>query len=584
MRILVFVKQVPDTPDVSMNKDYTINRAKARMVINPADCCALEKAFALREQCGAHITVMTMGPDKSLQMLREIAALPVDELYLISDHVFAGSDTLCTARILSAAAEKTGKYDLIITGRRAFDGETGHVGPSVAAILNMHCVTNTTEITYVDGGVVCVRLLEGEKHKLKVPAPAVITVCGIQNRLRPPSLSGLRCAKDKEIKIISNKDLKLPQEKTGLAGSPTRVRRIEKEYYSGRQPEIYKDMVSGAERLAEVLMESHAVPNRCIPCNITSNGKLAAVVGIEGETNDIAMVRSLAALSGGMGLKPVVIWVESGKKEANYPSGFADIHRITLESIHDDAVCAQAISRYIRKIEPCVVLFSATIRGRAIAPICAAILETGLTADCTGLSLDETGRLIQRRPAFGGSVIAEIVTSTMPQMATVRPGAIISLDCEMNQTNVNHTAESDNCRSKIELIDRQIIQGVNLLDAERIIAGGRGIGGKNEFNYMIKLAGSLGCAVGASRSAVDSGYAEYDYQIGQTGITVRPNVYIACGISGSIQHFVGMRESKIIVSINIDPKAPIVSQSDIAIIAPWKETLEATVGLINRRE
>jgi electron transfer flavoprotein alpha subunit len=226
----------------------------------------------------------------------------------------------------------------------------------------------------------------------------------------------------------------------------------------------------------------------------------------------------------------------------------------------------------IRKHKPEIVLFGATTQGRDFAGNVATILETGLTADCTGLDIDpETKFLRQTRPAFGGNIMAVILDYPQfrPQMATVRPkvfpmplrdeakkGEIIKASLPMTEEQV---------RTRVLEFLRGA-EAVNLVDAEIIVSGGRGMGNAENFKVVKQLAQALGAAVGASRAAVDSGWISYEHQVGQTGRTVRPKIYIAAGISGAIQHQAGMKTSDIIVAVNKDPEAPIFKIATYGIV------------------
>ena len=224
---------------------------------------------------------------------------------------------------------------------------------------------------------------------------------------------------------------------------------------------------------------------------------------------------------------------------------------------------ARAAIDLIRKYKPEAVLFGATTQGRDFAGTVATTLEAGLTADCTGLDIDpETKYLKQTRPAFGGNIMATILDypNYRPQMSTVRPKVfpMTPRDDSKKGEIIRETLPmtEDQVRTKV----LEFIKGaeaVNLVDAEIIISGGRGIGSGENFKVVRGLAVVLGAAVGASRAAVDSGWIPYEHQVGQTGRTVRPRIYFACGISGSIQHLAGMKTSDIIVAINKDPEAPI---------------------------
>lgn len=242
-----------------------------------------------------------------------------------------------------------------------------------------------------------------------------------------------------------------------------------------------------------------------------------------------------------------------------------------------------------KEIQPRIAFMGATSIGRDLGPRVSSALHSGLTADCTSLEIGDytdakTGKeykdlLYQIRPAFGGNIVATIVNpDCRPQMATVREGVmkkevkdpeykgeVVKLDVN------NYTDPTD---FVVEIIDRHVEKSkVNLKGRPIIVAGGYGVGSKENFELLQQLADVLGAEVGASRAAVDAGWVDHDRQIGQTGVTVRPKLYIACGISGQIQHIAGMQESSLIISINSDPDAPINSIADIVITGKMEDVV-----------
>ena len=241
---------------------------------------------------------------------------------------------------------------------------------------------------------------------------------------------------------------------------------------------------------------------------------------------------------------------------------------------------ARVIMDLIKAHKPNILLFGATLKGRELAPRVASEKLAGLTADCTDLQIDDfedkkngqsyTDKLMQIRPAFGGNIIATIVnTWDDPQMVTVREG-VMKLG-EPDTSRKGEVEKVDVCLSDAETVIKVLERvradkEVDLQGAQIIVAGGYGVGSKENFKLIYDLAEALGGEVGASRAAVDAGWISHDYQIGQTGVTVRPRLYIACGISGSIQHRAGMADSKKIIAINTDPDAPIFSCAHYAIV------------------
>nr|WP_302453653.1 electron transfer flavoprotein subunit alpha/FixB family protein [Victivallis vadensis] len=241
---------------------------------------------------------------------------------------------------------------------------------------------------------------------------------------------------------------------------------------------------------------------------------------------------------------------------------------------------AKVIMDLIRAHKPNILLFGATLKGRELAPRVASEKLGGLTADCTDLRIDDfedkknnksyTNKLMQIRPAFGGNIIATIVnTWEDPQMVTVREGVMKLDEPDFGRKGTVTPVEVKltDAETVIKVLERvRADKEVDLKGAQIIVAGGYGVGSKANFKLIYDLAEALGGEVGASRAAVDAGWIDHDHQVGQTGVTVRPRLYIACGISGSIQHCAGMSESKKIIAINTDPGAPIFSVAHYAIV------------------
>ncbi len=231
----------------------------------------------------------------------------------------------------------------------------------------------------------------------------------------------------------------------------------------------------------------------------------------------------------------------------------------------------KAICELANAKKPNIIFIGATFIGRDLGPRVAARLETGLTADCTSLDVDvESGDLLATRPAFGGNLMATIVCPDhRPQMATVRPGVFEKLPLGENDATVENVEvkfNSNDIRTKIVEIIKEHKDIVDISEANVLVAGGRGIGSEENFKMLKELAEVMDGSIAASRAAVEKGWVDKDYQVGQTGKTVRPNIYVACGISGAIQHAAGMQDSDMIIAINKDANAPIMKIADYAIV------------------
>ncbi len=257
----------------------------------------------------------------------------------------------------------------------------------------------------------------------------------------------------------------------------------------------------------------------------------------------------------------------------------------------------RVLTTLIEKHRPQIVVYGATAIGRDLAPRVASTLRAGLTADCTDLEISDVtdpktknehkNLLLQIRPAFGGNIIATIVNyDWWPQMATVREGVMAMKEPDPTRTGqvVEESVSFNGEDLALELVERHLEERtVNLKGARVIVAGGGGIGSKDNFQLLYDLAGAMGGAVGASRAAVDSGLIGKEHQIGQTGTTVRPALYIAVGISGAIQHRAGMEESAKIIAINKDPQAPIFSVAHYGIVGDFKQVIPMMIKAVKER-
>jgi electron transfer flavoprotein alpha subunit len=294
----------------------------------------------------------------------------------------------------------------------------------------------------------------------------------------------------------------------------------------------------------------------------------------------------------GVKLEAIVIGDNlNGIEDQVFPYGADVVYKVEDKRLYPYTTNPHAtvLINLFKEIKPQVCLMGATCIGRDLGPRVSSCLHSGLTADCTSLEIGDhtdpktgknyTNLLYQIRPAFGGNIVATIVNpECRPQMATVREGVM-----KKEIYNANHKGEVVNLDAKqyvsdeefvVEIIDRHIEKSkINIKNSPIIVAGGYGVGSKENFELLFDLARTLGGEVGASRAAVDAGFVEHARQIGQTGVTVRPKLYIACGISGQIQHIAGMQESSIIISINNDPNAPINNIADYVITGDVEEVV-----------
>ena len=248
---------------------------------------------------------------------------------------------------------------------------------------------------------------------------------------------------------------------------------------------------------------------------------------------------------------------------------------------------AQAIYQIIRDNKPSIVLIGATTIGRDLGPRLSARVETGLTADCTGLEISEERDLLMTRPAFGGNLMATIICKEhRPQMSTVRPGVMRMGQCDENRKGTIEDVKINFDKSKFRVrVLETVKQTKNLVDiteAHVLISGGRGVGNAEGFDMLRTMANTIGAEVSASRAMVDAGVLGHERQVGQTGKTVRPDLYFAMGISGAIQHLAGMEESEYIIAINKDKFAPIFNVADLGIVGDVRKIVPLLTEKLKR--
>lgn len=259
----------------------------------------------------------------------------------------------------------------------------------------------------------------------------------------------------------------------------------------------------------------------------------------------------------------------------------------SLKNFNDESY-ADLFVQLIQTYKPEIVLMGASTYGRSLAPRISSRINTGLTADCTKLEIDPEKRILrQTRPAFGGNLMATIICpGHRPQMSTVRPKVMKALEPDASRTGNIISPDvkiPENIKTKVVDIVSDLCEMVNLTEADIIVSGGRGIGDPKNFKILEELAHVLGGAVGASRAAVDAGWIEYRHQVGQTGKTVGPKVYFACGISGAVQHLAGMSSSDTIIAINKNPDAPIFKVATFGIVGDVLQVVPALISEFKAR-
>lgn len=513
MKIIVCIKQLPDGS------------------LNPFDTSALESALRIEDACRqkaqpCEITAVSMGRQGMAPLLEELTRLGNIKGVLLSDKDFAGADTLATSKTLATWINKQ-DYDLILCGRQSIDGETAQVGPEIAQMLGIPvktCVLSVEPAAGTEANENAQIICHTRTGTEQIDLPCVVTM-ERSNVLRFPSL----WAKKKEVLVQNREDLGISAQECGLKGSPTRV--LESYENTGGQRKCryiqadeltaILDATEDKSSAKQAEWAKHGQDMQSLQ-DTQSMGQAEEREGSRGKNAALAGFRIAPGEK-----KLNEIWVTSVEL---LPIGNILAEKTTLIPLTKEN--PEAFLEKVKNDRPTVILAPADWESRSLAPRVAAALQTGLCADCTGLIV-ENGELHMIRPALAGNRIAKIRCETVPVMATVR------------------TAEKS--------------------PEELVFAIGKGALSVKE--EIIACAAKYRGTLAASRACVESGGVPYEWQVGLTGRSIAPKIYLAFGISGAIHHIVGMERSGTVIAVNTDPNAPIFSYADYGIVGKAEDVL-----------
>ncbi len=594
MRIAVCIKQVPAVSALEFDAaTRTIRREGVRNEISAFDVRALLKAVALRDAHGGEVVAVTMGPPPAREALLECLALGADRALHCCDRAFAGADTLATARALAAALARE-PFDLVLCGRNSVDAETGQVGPELAELLDWPQVTIARTLA-VDPAA---RTLTAERETddgidtVQTTLPAVVTAAEDLAPERFTTRAEREAAAAKPIETLSAVDLRLDSDAVGAAGSPTWVLGLDAVEEHRRRERI--EAPTAAEQVAALVdrllahglfgtwtAERPAPPPHPTPADVPRAGQrdvLVVVETLDGAPRPVTVELLHKATALAAALRGRVLALVAGRDAARHTAALA-AHGADRVLVADDEGFLAGVEAYaalltavLRDAHPGIVLLPATVFGRDVAPRVAARLALGLTGECVDLSIDAEGRLLQHKPAFGGSVVALIASRTQPEMATVRPGMLAA-----GAPHAGRTAEVVRLaltpapeRVRVVARQREALAAAELEEARRVVGVGRGIGGPEHLPAIRALAAALDAALCTTRDVTDAGWLPKQYQVGITGRAIAPELYVAVALRGAFEHTVGVRRSGLIVAINRSPRAPIFKSCDYGLVGDWQ--------------
>ena len=623
LTIISLIKQVPLATE--MGDDGLMDRTKAKSIIN-IDCqFGLEAGLQLKKQYpDARMIVCSMGPQSFGTALKTAISMGYDEAYLLSDRKLGGSDTFATGLAIGTMLKHLGftkdskEPFIIVAGRQTSDGDTAHVPSQVAENIGIPQATFVESVKADgEGNVIAKRIIEGGYQMMKLPMPCVISLTATGIPPRKPSLSGAIKARNAAITTLGVDDIHLGTEKIGINGSPTIVAKVVN-IVSERAPitmseghneaSLVDSLITNFNKGGNTLQKKEETAKKeterpDYPEKDFRDGSRGILTWAE-ITNGNVSRPSLELLSPArklaiqLGNDTKVMTLLIGKNvqplaQTLIEHGADEVIMVDHEKLEEYLVLpfSDIFEQVIKDRKPEIALFAATTAGRELAPRIGMKTGSGVTADCTKLEIGEyingkekiiyTPILESQRPTYGESKLATILGFVCPQISTGRPGTFEVPKREEGRQGIVSTFKPVLKDKDFVVEIMKTVRGEgglqNLFEADVIVSGGRGttsdsLGLVKALAEALKSQG-INAEWACSRPVVDEGVAEYARQVGQTGKTIRPKLYIAVGISGAIQHIAGMKESEKIIAIDHNPKASIFHHADFGIVGEYQDIL-----------
>lgn len=578
VRVAALVKQIPQFESMQLGPDGRLRREGLPLEMSAYCRRAVAEGVLLAAQTGGSCTVITLGPPSAEDVLREAIAYGADEGILISDPAFAGSDTLATARALAATLELTGPYDLVLVGRNSVDADTGQVGPQLAELLDLPFATGVKRLTLsADRRSVDVGLeLDDEWVEATVALPAVLSAAERlidPCKIKDPAVWG--SVDPARIRRLTAHDLGAGP--WGQAGSPTRVGQTRVGQVERAGIVLEGDVDDQVTKLLAFLRDRGALEPGALSAGsdelVPDTGGDDAAVAVVVEPGRVRLARELlgaaARLASQIGGRVIALGPEPGEPALLASWGADEIVTIRGAAVEEDV--ARAVGSWSAEVTPWGILTGSTAWGREVASRVAARLGAGLTGDAVGLAV-EGGRLVAWKPAFGGSLVAAVTAFSPVQMATVRPG-VLGLLVPRSAGEVDASTIDVDPRGRVTVTARRREDDLDALAiAEMVIGVGQGVE-PSEYGKLEGLMKLLGAELAATRKVTDQGWLPHARQIGITGQSIAPRLYLALGTSGKYNHTVGVRGAGTIVAVNPDREAPIFGFADIGLVADWREVV-----------
>ncbi len=605
MKTAICVKYVPVVSRITFDYEKkTIVRDGVPSEVNPFDLLGLVRAAEMKSGPEDEVIALSMGPPQAREGLIQCMALGADRAILLSDRALAGSDTLATARALSLALAQE-KPDLVICGRNSNDAETGQVGPELAELLGLPHISQVRKLDYLadTNSIVAERITDEGYQVIECVLPALVCVTeGVASETFA-NREQMAAAQEKPVEELTCADIATDLSQFGLAGSPTWVEDI-RLVEPTRLGVMIEDETpeAAAQQVAQLLRERldalsveqgdtgpPASPTRYPDDRSRSIWVVSETAGNQLRQVTLELLGKARELTATTHSEVVAVLIgQSGESTLGPLAAYGADRVLTLDNANLGPVCsravANALANKLAEEQPYAVLFAATADGRDLASRIAASLGLGLTGDAIDLEIDDQGRLVQLKPALGGNVIAPILSKTLPNLVTLRPGLLTPIEPDYGTTApVESIAAPDFDQADIILLEnhnQEDTGGIALTQAQVVIGVGMGIGGPESLPAVQTLAEEIRANLAATRNVVHAGWMPAQVQVGISGRTIAPQVYLAVGIRGVFDHTVGIQKAGVIIAINQNRRHPIFKAADYGIVGDWKEQLPPLVAAL----
>lgn len=585
MRVAALAKQVPVVEAMELGPDGRITRQGADVEMNAYCRRAVAMGVELARTTGGRCTVLTLGPPAAEDVLREAVAWGADGGVHLCDVAFAGSDTLASARAIAAALVRLGGFDLVLCGRNTLDGDTGQVGPEVAQLLGLPFATGAKSLK-VDGGALCLHCeLDDGWEDVTVSLPAVVSVA---ERLCAPAKmppEARAAVPPERLRVMAASDVGTGP--WGDRGSATRVgavramgRKRDRIVLAGPVDAQAADVVAGLESRG-VLMHGGPGPSAAtVPEWAGQMGTAGAARGtapvavlLEAGRPRLAaeLLGAAAGIAAQIGGWVVALCPPGSAPDAPRSLGADEVVDLDGVPIAEDV--AAAVAAWAGSAAPWALLAPSTSFGREVAGRVAAALGCGLAGDALGLHV-ASGRLVAAKPAFSGALVADVICTSELQMVTVRPGVLPVLR-PRGDGPVARSAHAVVAAGRVRVLGHARDDDVEVLATARaVVAVGAGVD-PGDYEVLDALVAVLGAERAASRKVTDKGWMPRARQVGITGRSIAPRLYVTVGISGKFNHMAGARSAECVLAVNSDEGAPVFGLCDIGMVADYRQAVPA---------